>query len=213
MAEYFAIAPRFFNFDVNIAINTIITHWPSANANNKLIENKILFDIVASAIMLINKGDEQGLDASANALPTKKGRINSPPVSFFGIFFTIDGKFISRIPSKFKPRISITDAKMRITTGDAKLVNALPVIAQNTPIMLSIADNPIENDISWINNLLLFSFEYPPIYPIISGNIPKLQGDSEAIIPAINAPISIIGMKNSVEVLYADKVCIKLFIT
>ena len=213
IAEYFAIMPKFFNVEVNIAIKTMITHWPSANANNKETEKSMLLDTVARAIMLINNGDEQGLDARANTQPTINGRRKSPPFWLFGIFFTSDGKFISINPSKFNPRINITEANSSNIIGEAILVNAFPVNAQKIPIMLSIADNPNENDKSCINNLLFLSFEYPPMYPMIRGSIPKLQGDIEAIIPAINAPISIIGINSSDELLYVDNVSIKLFIT
>lgn len=106
----------------------------------------MLFDMTANAIMLAKIGDEQGLDASANKTPIRKGNKNSPPFVFCGIFFTIDGKFISIILSKLSPSISITDEKIKITTGDATPVKALPVSAHITPIILSISDIPQEKE-------------------------------------------------------------------
>ena len=50
-------------------------------------------------------------------------------------------------PSKFKPKIMITEAKSNITIGEAMLVNALPVIAHITPIILNTVDNPSEKEI------------------------------------------------------------------
>ena len=69
---------------------------------------------------------------------------------------------MSMKPTRFNPINKITDANKIITIGDAKLVKALPVIAQITPIMLKIIDSPKENESICKNSLLLFSFEYPP---------------------------------------------------
>lgn len=134
-------------------------HWPRANANKSNIENKMFFDTVASAIILTNKGDEQGLAAKANTIPTKNGSIKIPPFLLFGIFFMIAGKCISSIPIRFSPKISITEANISITTGDATEVNALPDNAQITPIMLNTLDSPSEKDIICINNFFPLSFE------------------------------------------------------
>ena len=160
-------------------------HCPSANANKREIEKRMLFDTVASAIMLTNNGEEQGLAANAKTIPTKKGNKNIPPVLLCGIFFTIAGKCISIIPIKFNPKINIIEAKASITIGGAIEVKALPDRAHTAPIMLSTRDSPIENDINCRKSFFPLSFEYPPIYPIIRGNIPRLQGDNEAIRPAI----------------------------
>ena len=62
-------------------------------------------------------------------------------------------------PTRFSPISRITEANNIITTGDAKLVKALPVIAQMTPIILNIIDNPKENESICKNSLLLFAFE------------------------------------------------------
>ena len=122
----------------------------------------MLVDIVAIAIILAKIGDEQGLDASAKNVPIKNGNKNILPVLFCGIFFIIAGNCISIIPSKFNPIITITDANNKITIGDAKLVNALPVMAHITPIMLKTNESPSEKDTICINSFLLFSLEYPP---------------------------------------------------
>lgn len=190
--------------DVNSANIITIKHCPIAKQNSNPIENKILLDIVANAIMLANIGDEQGLEAKAKNVPTKKGKTNILPVLFCGIFFTIAGKCSSKIPTKFNPNINMTDANSKITTGDAKFVNARPVIAQMTPIILSTIDKPMENDNICKNNFLLFSLEYPPTYPIIKGNIPKLQGDKEAKIPAKNATTNKIGSKKLLPAEYTE---------
>ena len=137
-------------------------HCPSANANKRAIENIILVDIVATAIILANMGDEHGLDAKAKNAPTKNGNKNRLPFLFWGIFLTIAGKLISIIPKRFNPIIIITEANNNITIGEAKLVNALPVIAHKTPIMLRTEDNPKEKKSIWTNNRLLLSLEYPP---------------------------------------------------
>ena len=121
-------------------------HWPNANANNRDIENSILPEIVATAIILAKIGEEHGLDARAKNVPTKNGNKNKLLFCFSGIFFIIDGKFISITPSKFNPIIVITDAKINIMIGDAKLVNALPVSAQITPIILRTSESPTENE-------------------------------------------------------------------
>lgn len=178
---------------MNIAKNITITHCPIANENKSAIENKIFVKTVATAIILAKIGEEQGLDARAKNVPTKNGNKNNPPPLFWGIFFTIAGKCISITPSRLSPRITIIDANISITTGDAILVKALPVIAQATPIILNINDNPNEKEIICINNFLLLSFEYPPTYPIIRGKIPKLHGDNDASIPAKNETPNNIG--------------------
>ena len=162
-SEYFARICVCFRIEVNSAERIITTHCPIAKQNSKAIENIILFDIVANAIMLASIGEEQGLDARAKNTPIINGSINSPLFVFCGIFFTIAGKLICINPIKFKPNIIIIDANSNIIIGEAKLVNALPVNAQNTPIILRIKDNPKENDSICINNLLLSVLEYPPI--------------------------------------------------
>lgn len=53
---------------------------------------------------------------------------------------------MSKTPKRFNPKIKITEAKKRITIGEAKLANTLPDNAQNTPIILKINDNPKEKD-------------------------------------------------------------------
>lgn len=186
-SEYLANIFACFSVDVKSANITIIMHWPRANENNSEIENNILLEIVATAIMLASIGEEHGLDASAKNVPTKNGNKNRLPFLFWGIFFTIEGKFISINPSKFSPNIIIIDANNSITTGEAKLVNARPVRAHITPIMLNTNDSPIEKDIICTNSFLFFSFEYPPTYPMINGKIPKLHGDNDAKIPEKNA--------------------------
>ncbi len=153
----------------------------------------MLDDIVATAIIAAKIGEEQGLDAKAKKAPTKNGNINKFPPLFWGIFFIIDGNCISITPSKFNPNITITDANIKITIGEATDVKALPVRAHIIPIMLNINDNPNEKESICINSFLLLSFEYPPTYPIIRGNIPKLQGVSDAKIPDKNAIPSNIG--------------------
>lgn len=173
----------------------MIIHWPIAKENNKARENSKLFEIVAKAIILTKIGDEQGLAASAKNIPTKKGSINKLPDLFCGIFFTIVGKCKSKTPKRFNPNIIIKDAKSNITIGDAILAKTLPDIAQKTPMILRTLDKPKENDIIWISNFLLFSLEYPAIYAIINGRIPKLQGDKEESIPAKNAIIINNGIK------------------
>ena len=132
--------------DVNSAKTIMMRHCPSANENNNAIEKTMLVEIVATAIMLASIGDEQGLEASAKKVPIKNGNKNMLPVLFCGIFFTIAGNCISIKPNKFNPIITIIDANSNITIGDAKLVNALPVKAQITPIMLKTNDNPNENE-------------------------------------------------------------------
>ena len=151
-----------FNVEVNRANTIIIKHCPSAKEKSNAIEKIMLVDIVATAIMLANIGDEQGLDAKAKNVPIKNGNRKILPVLFCGIFFIIAGNCISISPSKFNPIITITDAKSKITIGEAKLVNALPVKAHITPIMLSTNDNPKENETICIKSFLLFSLEYPP---------------------------------------------------
>lgn len=156
----------------------------------------MLFDTVASAIIVTNNGEEQGLAARANVHPTRNGIINLLPFLLLGIFFIIVGKFSCSNPTRFKPSINIIDANSSNTTGDAIDVNARPVKAQITPIMLNTNDNPTENDIICTNNFLFSTFEYPPTYPIINGNIPRLQGDNDAIIPAIRLARIDKGTKN-----------------
>jgi len=212
ISEYFANELLFFSVDVNSAKNIIIMHWPNAKKNNKATEKSILFDIVAIAIMLAKIGDEQGLDAKAKNVPIINGKIILLPFLFSGIFFIIVGKFISNIPSKLSPNIIITDAKTRITTGEAKFVKALPVIAHNTPIILSTNDNPSEKDNICINSFLFPSLEYPPTYPIINGRIPKLQGDIEVKIPDRNAKINNIGKTKLLLVKYWENNCTRLSI-
>lgn len=143
--------------------------------------------------MLANIGDEQGLAARAKKVPTKNGNKNKLPDLFCGIFFTIVGNWISINPIRFNPNITIIDANIKITIGEAKLVKALPVKAQITPITLKTKDNPSENESIWINSFLFPSLEYPPTYPIIKGKIPKLQGDKDDNIPAKNDTPSKIG--------------------
>ena len=110
------------------------------------MENNILVEIVATAIILASIGDEQGLDASAKNVPIRNGNINKLPDLFWGIFFIIEGNCISIIPKRFSPIITITEANSNIKIGEAKLVNALPVIAHITPIILKTIDNPNENE-------------------------------------------------------------------
>ena len=162
ISEYFANLLVCFKVEVKSANIIIIKHCPSANANNNAIENIILVDIVATAIMLASIGEEQGLDASAKNVPIRNGNKNKLPVLFCGIFFMIAGNCISIIPNKLSPIITITEANNNIIIGDAKLVNARPVNAHITPIILNTSDKPREKDIICINSFLLFSFEYPP---------------------------------------------------
>ena len=119
-------------------------------------------DIVATAIILANIGEEQGLDARAKNVPTKKGKINKLPDFFSGILFIIVGNCISINPIRFKPKIIIIEAKTSMTMGDAVFVNARPVIAQITPITLKTVDKPSEKENICINSFLFPSFEYPP---------------------------------------------------
>ncbi len=148
-----------FKEEVNKAKNIIIKHCPIAKQKSKAIENKILAETAAIAIMLAKIGEEQGLEANAKNAPTRNGNKNKLPDLFCGIFFTIAGKCISKIPVKFSPKITITEAKRRIITGEANPVKALPVKAQITPTMLKISDKPSEKEIICINNFLLLSFE------------------------------------------------------
>lgn len=134
--------------------------------------------------MLASIGDEQGLAANAKNVPTKNGNKNRLPDLFCGIFLTILGNCISKKPTRLSPKIIITEANNNMTIGDAKLVKALPVNAQITPIILNTKDSPNEKDSICIKSFLFPSFEYPPTYPIINGNMPRLQGDKEDNIPA-----------------------------
>ena len=163
-----------------------------------------MVEIVAIAIMLAKIGDEQGLDASAKNVPIKNGKMNRLPDFFCGIFFIIVGNCISIKPTRFNPRIIIIDEKTNKTIGVAKLVKALPVNAQITPIMLSTSDNPKEKDNICINNFLFPSLEYPPTYPIIRGNMPKLQGVSEDKTPAKNDTANNIGRIKELPEEYAE---------
>lgn len=192
-SEYFAIFPIFFIDCANIANNITITHCPIAKLNNNEIENNILDETAANAIILAKIGEAHGLDANANTAPIKNGKITRPLFLFCGIFFTIAGKFISIIPKRLSPRITITDANINISSGDTIDVKARPDSAQITPIILNTDESPSEKNNICTNNLLLSDFEYPPTYPIIKGNIPKLHGDKDAIIPAINDIPIIIG--------------------
>ena len=146
ICEYLTILCVFLRIDVNIAQSIIITHCPKANENNSEIENNILFDTVAIAIMLASIGVEQGLETSAKNTPTKNGNKNKLPESFLGIFFTIAGIGISMNSNKPSPIIISTEANSNITIGEAKFVKIFPVAAQITPIILRISDNPNEKD-------------------------------------------------------------------
>ncbi len=81
-AEYFATLFICFKPDVNKANIIIITHCPRAKQNNSAIENTILFEIVAKAIILASMGEEHGLAARANSAPIKNGNKNRPPFLF-----------------------------------------------------------------------------------------------------------------------------------
>lgn len=144
---------------MNKAKNITIKHCPKAKKNNNEIENNIFEDIVATAIILASIGEEQGLDAKAKNVPTKNGNINRLPDLFCGIFFIIVGNCISIKPIKLSPKIIINDENIKIKIGDAKLVKALPVKAQITPIILNTNDNPREKESICISNFLLSSFE------------------------------------------------------
>lgn len=121
-------------------------HCPSAKENSSATENSIFPDIVAIAIMLASIGEEHGLEASAKNAPTRNGKINKLPFLFWGIFLIIAGNCISSIPSKFNPIMMKIEANNNIKIGEAKVMNALPVKAQITPIMLSMSDNPTEKE-------------------------------------------------------------------
>ena len=82
ISEYFATLPVCFSVEVNSAKIMIIMHCPIANANNRAMENNMLVEIVATAIILASIGDEQGLDASAKNVPTRNGNINKLPDLF-----------------------------------------------------------------------------------------------------------------------------------
>ncbi len=144
--------------------------------------------------MLASIGDEQGLEAKANTAPTINGNINKLPPLFSGIFFMRIGNLISKKPVRFSPKTIIKDEKTIRRTGVAKPVKARPVSAHKTPIMLNIRDKPTEKESIWIKSFLFFSFEKPPTYPIIRGNMPIPQGDIEAIIPAVKAAASAKGI-------------------
>ena len=73
MFEYFANLFAFLSVEVNNANSMIIAHCPSANENKRELEKSILPEIVATAIILANIGEEQGLDANAKNVPTKNG--------------------------------------------------------------------------------------------------------------------------------------------
>ena len=143
---YFASLFIFFRVEVNRAKNIIIAHCPKAKENNNATEKRIFVETAAIAIILANIGEEQGLEASAKNAPTINGNKKSPPVLFWGIFFTIDGNCISKKPSKFNPRIIITEANININLGEAIPVNALPDNAHITPIILNTIDYPNENE-------------------------------------------------------------------
>lgn len=170
--------------EANNAIKIIIAHCPIAKKNNNKIENKILLETVAIAIILAKRGEEQGLAANANKQPTTKGTIKILPDLFCGIFLTIEGKLISIIPIRFKPKITRIEPNNNNNIGEAKEAKALPVKAHRIPMILKITDNPKEKESICKKSFLFPSLEYPPTYPIINGKIPKLQGDKEAITPA-----------------------------
>lgn len=145
---------EFFNTDVNSPAIIIITHCPSAKLNNNKIEKMMFVDIVAIVIMLARIGVEQGLDAKAKIVPTKKGMIKTLPFLFCGIFFMKLGVGNSIMSSKLKPKIINTEAISNITIGDAIFEKTFPVSAQITPTILKTVESPKENEINCINNFL-----------------------------------------------------------
>ena len=67
------------NASVKITAHAHITYTIEAQfGSSRLSAN----NIVATAIMLANIGDEQGLDASAKKVPTRKGYKNKLPFLF-----------------------------------------------------------------------------------------------------------------------------------
>ncbi len=145
--------------EANKAIKIIITHCPIAKKNNNKIENNTLLETVETAIIVANNGDEQGLAANANKQPTINGTTKILPVLFCGIFFTNEGKLISIIPTRLRPKITKIEANNNRNIGEAKDANARPVNAQRTPIILKIIDKPKEKEIICKNSFLFPSFE------------------------------------------------------
>lgn len=135
-----------FKADAKTAKRIIIRHSPSAKEKRSATEKRISVDTVAIAIIAAKIGEAQGLETSANKVPTKKGKKNKLPFLFCGNFFMNDGKGTSTSSKRFNPIISITEANKSIKTGEENPAKARPKIAQRIPIMLNTKDNPREKD-------------------------------------------------------------------
>lgn len=159
----------------------IINPCPSANKNSIIIEFTIFAESVANAIIPAKIGVEQGVPIKANTAPKKIGYKIRLFVLFCGISLIKTGNSKSRKPTSFKPIIIKTDATISAKNGD--VTKTLPVIAQIMPIPEKTIAVPSTKNNICISVVEVFSFEYPPTYPIIKGNIEREQGETDAIKP------------------------------
>jgi hypothetical protein len=147
-------------------------------------------EIVAKAIILAKIGVEHGVPISANTAPRISGYKKSLLSSFFGISLIIMGSSKSIKPRTFNPIIKIIEATIKAKYGFP--IKILPVNAHNPPIKAKIMPEPITKIHIWSSVFKGFASEYPPMYPIIKGNIESEQGESDEIKPPKNdAPNSI----------------------
>ena len=82
---------------------------------------------------------------------------------FCGKLFTSTGKFISINPTRFSPKIKISDERNNTQYGLLPPPKTFPVNAQIIPTTVRHNDKPKINDNIWSAVVEVFSFEYPPM--------------------------------------------------
>ena len=102
---------RFLRKDVKIPAKTIIVPCPSENKNNISAEYAMLADKEAVAMIPARMGVEQGVVARAKTAPSSIGYVYVLCFVFCGKLFTSTGKFMSITPTRFSPKMKISEAK------------------------------------------------------------------------------------------------------
>ena len=197
--------------EVKIPAIIKINPWPKANKNNINIAASKFLPIAANAIIPAKIGVEQGVPASAKTIPKSIGYKNREFVEFTGMALMTTGISKSNSPVILSPITINKDAIISVKYPPKADAKTLPVTAQSIPIIEKIIAVPNIKKHNWIKVLKGVSLEYPPTYPIISGNIASEQGEIDAITPPAKEAKNIKSHICELEV-PAEKICTKLSI-
>ena len=153
----------FFKTDVNNPAIRIIMPWPIENKNN-INAAYAMFAVNDAVAMIPAKiGVEQGVVAKANTKPKINGYVIELCFSLLGNFLTRTGKFISIIPTRFKPKIKINDVKIKTKYVLFPAPKTWPVRAAITPTIVSVIAKPKIKNIIWMADFETFCSGVAPM--------------------------------------------------